>query len=194
MDLDEIEGTHWWRVCVAAGWISHPCLFSFAISTDAKRIEAVSALSWNVAEHHVFLCSRAFRLFAAADETAATGSEEAEWGDVGVGWERVWWISLFDVSAEMKKKISQGASSFSFSRRRICTLLRSFDQQKPCVRLHVHRICESGKVCSLAHLCFCKQAARTFVGFFYCYNLWRGRHSSYIMNECVCAHSLSCLS
>lgn len=27
MDLDEIEGTCWWRVCVAAGWISHPCLF-----------------------------------------------------------------------------------------------------------------------------------------------------------------------
>lgn len=105
MDLDEIEGTRWWRVCVAAGWISHPCLFSFAISTDAKRIKAVSALSWNVAEHHVFLCSRAFRLFAVADEAAAAGSEEAEWGgDVGVGWERVWWISLFDVSAEMKKK------------------------------------------------------------------------------------------
>lgn len=42
MDLDEIDCTHWWRVCVAAGWISHPCLFSFAISTDAKRIEAES--------------------------------------------------------------------------------------------------------------------------------------------------------
>lgn len=42
MERADIEGTHWWRVCVAAGWISHPCLFSFAISTDAKRIEAES--------------------------------------------------------------------------------------------------------------------------------------------------------
>lgn len=166
MDLDEIEGTHWWRVCVAAGWISHPCLFSFAISTDAKRIEAVSALSWNVAEHHVVLCSRAFRLFAVADEAAATGLEEGGVGGcggrVGVGVMDIFvWCERWD-----EKKNSQGASSFSFSLRRICTLLHSFDQQKPCVRLHVHRICESGKVCSLAHLCFCKQAARTFVGFF----------------------------
>lgn len=39
-----------------------PLPFSFAISTDAKRIEAeFSVLSGNVAEHHAFLCSRAFR-------------------------------------------------------------------------------------------------------------------------------------
>lgn len=114
MDLDEMEGTHWWRVCVAAGWISHPCLFSFAISTDAKRIEAVSALSWNVAEHHVFLCSRAFRLFAVADEAAATGSEEAEWGGgcgggVGAG---VMDIFVWCERAEMKKKKQSGSIFF----------------------------------------------------------------------------------
>lgn len=80
MDWADIEGAHWWRVCVAAGWISHPCLFSFAISNDAQRIEAVSVLSWNVAEHRAFLCSRAFRWFAVAAEAVATVRGKAGWG------------------------------------------------------------------------------------------------------------------
>lgn len=42
----------------------------------------VSVLSWNVAEHRAFLCSRGFRWFAVTAEAA--GSGKAGWG-VGVG-------------------------------------------------------------------------------------------------------------
>lgn len=138
----------------------------------------VSMLSSNVAEHHAFLCSRGFRWFAVT--AIATGLGKAGWG-VGAGVMDIFvWCGRWD-----EKTVGELLLPASLSLCQICTLLLSFDQQKMLVKLHVHEICPL-KGWPLAHLCFANKQ-QVLLLCFYCCNLWHGCHTSYIMNEFVCA-------
>lgn len=142
----------------------------------------------NKGEHHHSLRSCTYRWFPVTAKHTVTGSEREE---VKWGWERVWWISLFDVCVEMKN--SRGSSSSSLHVSHSFTLSHSFDQEK------VHESYTGCKMCLLkAKDCLVcgpsalfKQEMSTFV-IFYCCNLWLivTPHISW-MSVCVCSHSLS---
>lgn len=154
MDRADIEGTHWWRVCVAAGWISHPCLYSFAISTDAKRIEAESPCfleTWQSIT--LFSALVVFDDLLSPPKLLVRGKREG-----GGVMDILVWCGHWD------EKNSRGASSSSVSLCQICTLLLLFDQQQTREVARAWNLSLESMVTGPSALC--KQAASTFVVFF----------------------------
>lgn len=118
----------------------------------------------------IIICSapahcRWFPVTAKHTETCSE-QEEVKWG-----WELAWWISLFDVRAEMKS--SRGSSSSSFSPSPSFTLSHSFHREKVDESHAVCKMCllkaKDCLVCGPSVLF--TQVASTFV-IFYCCNLW----------------------